>query len=158
MADRKEHRLAVPARVSLVTLGCENLQALTEFYVNLGWPQVLPAEESVSFFRLAGAILSLYAEADLAADAMVPLERTTAEFRTRHGLAINVASPEEVDAALAHVAEIGGRVVKPGQQAFWGGYSGYFADPEGNLWEVAHNPFWPLDERGLPIIPERGDE
>jgi uncharacterized glyoxalase superfamily protein PhnB len=76
------------------------------------------------------------------------------EFRTRASLAINVASPAEVDAALAKVAEVGGRVVKQAQKVFWGGYSGYFSDPEGNLWEVAHNPFWPLDERGLPVIPE----
>lgn len=157
MSVRNAPRPPVPARISLVTLGCTNLRALTEFYVKLGWPQVLPADENVSFFRLAGSILSLYPEADLAADAMVPIERAAAEFRTRHTLAVNVASPEEVDAALDHVAEIGGRVVKQGQSVFWGGYSGYFADPEGNLWEVAHNPFWPLDERGLPVIPEQGD-
>jgi predicted lactoylglutathione lyase len=144
----------VPARVSLVTLGCEDLAKLTEFYLALGWPQVLPATPDVSFFRMAGSILSLYPSADLAADAMVAVERTATVFRTRHTLAINVASAEEVDAALAHAAEIGARVVKVGQQAAWGGYSGYFADPEGNLWEVAHNPFWPLDERGLPAIPE----
>jgi uncharacterized glyoxalase superfamily protein PhnB len=108
----------------------------------------------VSFFRLAGAILSLYPEVDLAGDAMVPHERVATEFRTRASLAINVASPAEVDAALAKVAEVGGRVVKQAQKVFWGGYSGYFSDPEGNLWEVAHNPFWPLDERGLPVIPE----
>jgi hypothetical protein len=148
---------AVPARISLVTLGCRNLQALTEFYVSLGWPQVLPADEGVSFFRLAGALLSLYPEADLAADATVPTESASNEFRTRSSLAINVASPDEVDAALAKVAEVGGRIVKAAQKVFWGGYSGYFADPEGNLWEVAHNPFWPLDERGLPVIPESSE-
>ena len=145
----------VPARISLVTLGCENLAKQTEFYAALGWPQVLPADHGVSFFRLAGSLLSLFPAADLAADAMVAVERTAAVFRTRHALAINVASPAEVDAALAHAVEIGGRVVKVGQKADWGGYSGYFADPEGNLWEVAHNPFWPLDERGLPVIPEQ---
>jgi catechol 2,3-dioxygenase-like lactoylglutathione lyase family enzyme len=149
--------IAVPARISLVTLGCRNLQALTEFYVSLGWPQVLPADEGVSFFRLAGALLSLYPETDLAADATVPTESASNEFRTRSSLAINVASPEEVDAALAKVAQVGGRIVKAAQKVFWGGYSGYFADPEGNLWEVAHNPFWPLDERGLPVIPESSE-
>jgi hypothetical protein len=154
MPDRNATQPAVPARISLVTLGCENLRTLTEFYVSLGWPQVLPADEGVSFFRLAGSILSLYPEPDLAADAMIPLERSATEFRTRSSLAINVASAAEVDAALAKVAEVGGRVVKQPQEVFWGGYSGYFADPEGNLWEVAHNPFWPLDDRGLPVIPE----
>ena len=144
MPDRRAAEPFVPARISLVTLGCENLRALTEFYLSLGWPQVLPADEGVSFFRLAGSILSLYPEADIAADAMIPLERSATEFRTHATLAINVASPEEVDAAMAKVAEVGGRVVKQPQQVFWGGYSGYFADPEGNLWEVAFNPFTDL--------------
>ncbi len=150
----------VPARISLVTLGCENLAKLTEFYAALGWSQVVPAEQGVSFFRLAGSILSLFPAADLAADAMVAVERTAAVFRTRAQHARRrPSSPqaEEVDAALAHVAEVGGRVVKVGHAASWGGYSGYFADPEGNLWEVAYNPFWPLDERGLPVIPEQAE-
>jgi catechol 2,3-dioxygenase-like lactoylglutathione lyase family enzyme len=157
MSDRTAAQSFVPARISLVTLGCGNLQALTDFYVSLGWPRVLPADEGVSFFRLAGALLSLFPEPDLAADAMIPLERSAAEFRTHTTLAINVASELEVDAALAKVAEVGGRIVKEARKTSWGGYSGYFADPEGNLWEVAHNPFWPLDERGLPTIPERGE-
>jgi len=148
---------AVPARISLVTLGCTDLPALTAFYRAIGWPEVLPADEGVSFFRLAGSILSLFPTPDLAADATVPVEEPAAEFRSSRSLAINVASPAEVDAALKVVAEAGGRVVKPGQKVFWGGYSGYFADPEGNLWEVAHNPFWPLDERGLPVIPESSE-
>ena len=145
---------AVPARISLVTLGCTDLPTLTAFYRALGWPQVTPADEGVSFFRLAGALLSLFPTTELAADATVPVEQSTAEFRSLRSLAINVASPQEVETALAAVAAAGGRVVKPAQKVFWGGYSGYFADPEGNLWEVAHNPFWPLDERGLPVIPE----
>lgn len=146
---------AVPARISLVTLGCTDLPALTAFYRALGWPQVTPAEEGVSFFRLAGSILALFPATELAEDATVPAEPVTAEFRSSRSLAINVASPAEVDAALETAAAAGARVVKPAQAVFWGGYSGYFADPEGNLWEVAHNPSWPLDERGLPVIPER---
>ena len=68
-------------------------------------------------------------------------------------LAINVEAPDEVDAALAAAAEAGGIVVKPGHRAEWGGYTGYFADPDGHLWEVAHNPGWPLGADGLPILP-----
>jgi catechol 2,3-dioxygenase-like lactoylglutathione lyase family enzyme len=147
---------AVPARISLVTLGCTDLKALREFYRGLGWPEVDPAEESVAFFRLAGSVLSLFPATELAADATVPVEPDTAGFRSSRTLAVNVASPAEVEQVLAAVAAAGGRIVKPGQKVFWGGFSGYFADPEGNLWEVAHNPFWPLDERGLPVIPERG--
>jgi hypothetical protein len=145
---------AIPARISLVTLGCTDLPALTAFYRALGWPQVTPADESVSFFRLAGSILSLFPATELAADATVPVEQPTAEFRSSRSLAVNVASPAEVDAALEAAVAAGARVVKAAQKVFWGGYSGYFADPEGNLWEVAHNPFWPLDDRGLPLIPE----
>ena len=146
-------RSGIPARISLVTLGCTDLPALTAFYRRLGWPQVTPADEGVSFFRLAGSLLSLFPATELAADATVPVEPSAAEFRSSRSLAINLASPAEVDAALAVAQAAGGRVVKPAQEVFWGGYSGYFADPEGNLWEVAHNPVWPLDERGLPVIP-----
>ena len=64
-----------------------------------------------------------------------------------------MASADEVDGALAAAAAAGGTIAKPGQRAEWGGYSGYFADPDGHLWEVAHNPYWPLDERGLPVLP-----
>jgi hypothetical protein len=138
----------------LVTLGCTDLPALRAFYRALGWPEVDPAEEAVAFFRLAGSILSLFPATGLAADATVPAEPVAAEFRSSRSLAINVGSPAEVEQVLAAVAAAGGRIVKPGQKVFWGGFSGYFADPEGNLWEVAHNPFWPLDERGLPAIPE----
>lgn len=165
-----------PARISLVTLGVADLAAVTAFYRALGWPQVLPATEDVSFFRTAGSILSLYGLAALAADAGVEVgeaggiggvveavEVSEAQpvpegLKLGRSLAINLASPAEVDAALAAAEVAGGRVVKPGQKVFWGGYSGYFADPEGNLWEVAHNPFWPLDERGLPVIPEAGTQ
>lgn len=148
----------VPARISLVTLGCTDLVALRAFYRALGWPEVDPADESVAFFRLAGSVLSLFPATELADDATVPAEPVAAEFRSSRSLAINVGSPAEVEQVLAAVAAAGGRIVKPGQEVFWGGFSGYFADPEGNLWEVAHNPFWPLDERGLPVIPERQEK
>jgi uncharacterized glyoxalase superfamily protein PhnB len=68
-------------------------------------------------------------------------------------VAINLGSRAEVDAALADAVAAGGTVAKPATATEWGGYSGYFADPDGHLWEVAHNPFWPLDERGLPQLP-----
>lgn len=144
---------AVPARISLVTLGVADLPKLTAFYSALGWPQVLPAADDVSFFRTAGALLALYGAADLAADAGIEPQPVSGALKSGVTLAINLASPAEVDAALAHASAVGGCLVKPAQEVFWGGYSGYFADPEGNLWEVAHNPFWPLDERGLPVIP-----
>jgi len=136
-----------------VTLGCKDLAALRAFYRALGWPEADPAQEAVAFFRLAGSVLSLFPSDELAADATVPVEQIGDAIRSSRSLAINVESPAEVEQVLAAVAAAGGRIVKPGQTVFWGGFSGYFADPEGNLWEVAHNPFWPLDERGLPVIP-----
>ncbi|MBR7835943.1 VOC family protein [Actinospica durhamensis] len=148
------HPDTVPARISLVTIGVTDLAKATAFYRAIGWPQVLPAEADVSFFRTAGAILSLYGLADLAADAQIEAGPVPEGLKAGRSIAINVASPAEVDAALALAEAAGGTLVKPGQQVFWGGYSGYFADPEGNLWEVAHNPFWPLDERGLPLLPQ----
>jgi hypothetical protein len=68
-------------------------------------------------------------------------------------LAINLESRERVDEALAAAVEAGGTLLRPAQERFWGGYSGYFADPDGHAWEVAHNPFWPIGEDGLPELP-----
>ncbi len=145
---------AFPARISLVTLGVTDLPRATAFYQALGLPLATPSDGTVSFFRTAGALLSLFPIADLAADAGVTPD---GEGFRRMALAVNVESPAEVDAALAIAVQAGGELVKAGQRVFWGGYSGYFADPEGNLWEVADNPFWPLDEAGLPQIPEAED-
>lgn len=111
----------------------------------------MPGE--VSFFRTAGAALALYgndALADDAARAQTPLAPGYRGF----SIAINLGSPGAVDAAFADVVAAGGTVLKAPVKAFWGGYSGYFADLDGHAWEVAHNPGWPLDERGLPVIPE----
>jgi uncharacterized glyoxalase superfamily protein PhnB len=68
-------------------------------------------------------------------------------------LAINLASPAEVDAAIQAWVVAGGTITRPAAATEWGGYTGYVADPDGHLWELAHNPFWPLDDRGLPILP-----
>jgi catechol 2,3-dioxygenase-like lactoylglutathione lyase family enzyme len=140
----------LPARISLVTLGVTDLARVTAFYRALGWPLTASSDETVSFFRTAGAILALFPTTDLAADAGIAPEGQG--FR-RVALAVNVDSPAAVVAALQAAVQAGGTIVKPGEKVFWGGYSSYFADPEGNLWEVAHNPGWPLDERGLPQLP-----
>ena len=140
-----------PPRISLVTLGVSDLARATAFYQALNWPLVQNGGEGVSFFRTGGALLSLFPSTDLAQDAGVP---AAGEGFRQIALAINVASPQEVDAALEAAVAAGGALVKAGQRVFWGGYSGYFADPDGHLWEVAHNPFWPLDAAGLPVIPE----
>jgi catechol 2,3-dioxygenase-like lactoylglutathione lyase family enzyme len=127
-------------RLSLVTLGVEDLARAARFYEEvLGLPR-LPSPPEVAFFELGRTWLSLYPRAALAADAGVPAAGTGFRGFT---LAHNVASEAEVNALLRHVEAHGGRLVKPGRRADWGGYSGYFADPDGFLWEVAWNPHFP---------------
>jgi uncharacterized protein len=127
-------------RISFVTLGVGDLERATRFYRNvLRLPQK-PTPPSVSFFEMGRTWLALYPRHLLAADAGVPAEGSGFPGFT---LAHNVRSREEVDALLAEVAAGGGRLVKPGQPAEWGGYTGYFADPDGFLWEVAWNPQFP---------------
>jgi uncharacterized protein len=145
--------MTVPARVSLITLGVADVAASTAFYQALGWPlssSSVPGE--VSFFKTAGGILALFGAADLAADAQLPVPLVAAGFRGVT-LAINCSNEREVDEALADAEAAGARVIKPARATDWGGYSGYFTDPDGHAWEVAHNPGWPLDADGLPILP-----
>lgn len=127
-------------RISLITLGVTDLARATRFYEEcLGLPR-LETPPGVSFFELGRTWLALWDRASLAADAGVSAEGSGFQG---FALAHNVRSAEEVDALLAHVAACGGTVVKPGHRADWGGYSGYFTDPDGFLWEVAHNPDFP---------------
>lgn len=145
--------MAVPARISLVTLGVANLAAATSFYEALGWTRS-PAsvDGEVSFFRTAGAILALWGADELRADAGMPAGPDPQQFRGV-ALAINCADRDEVDEAIATALAAGGRLHKPATPSDWGGYSGYIADPDGHLIEIAHNPGWPLDDDGLPILP-----
>jgi catechol 2,3-dioxygenase-like lactoylglutathione lyase family enzyme len=127
-------------RISMITLGVRDLAASVAFYAQgLGLPRMESPPE-VAFFTLDGTWLGLYGRQALAEDATVPAEGSGFTGVT---LAHNVASEAEVDALLKQAVAAGGTLVKPGQRVFWGGYSGYFADPDGHLWEVAHNPhFW----------------
>ncbi|MFT4172401.1 MAG: VOC family protein [Rhodocyclaceae bacterium] len=125
--------------ISMITLGVADLARATRFYEEgLGLPRYPFDSDGVVFFELAGAWLSLYPRTDLAADAQVDAEGHGFRGIT---LAHNVDSPAAVDAVLAQAVEAGAQRVKPAEKVFWGGYSGYFADPDGHLWEVAHNPF-----------------
>jgi catechol 2,3-dioxygenase-like lactoylglutathione lyase family enzyme len=144
--------MPVPPRVNLVTLGVVDLERETAFYRALGWPlSSSSVAGEVSFFATTGCVVALFGHVSLAEDATVPVEPPPA-FRGV-ATAINVGSPAEVDAALTAATDAGGRLVKPGQPVFWGGYSGYFADPEGHLWEVAHNPYWEVDDKGVVVLP-----
>lgn len=132
-------------RLSLVTLAVADLAAARAFYGRLGWREAAMSNAQIAFFDLGGCGLALFGRDDLAADAGVDAAGTGFRGVT---LAHNVRSPAAVDATLADAVAAGGRRVKPGAATSWGGYSGYFADPDGHLWEVAHNPFAPLDEAG----------
>ncbi|MCB0030200.1 MAG: VOC family protein [Anaerolineales bacterium] len=125
-------------RISMITLGVNDLERAVSFYRDgLGFPQ-MDSPPGVAFFTLNGTWLGLYGREELAEDATVPAAGSGfAGFSLAH----NVHSDAEVDAVMAQAVAAGATQVKAPQKVFWGGYSGYFRDPEGFLWEVAHNPF-----------------
>lgn len=125
-------------RISMITLGVGDLEKSLRFYEEgLGFPR-MESPPTVAFFPLNGSWLGLYGREALAEDAQVSAQGSG--FNS-FALAHNVESDAEVDALLAQVVAAGATLVKPGQKVFWGGYSGYFRDPDGHLWEIAHNPF-----------------
>lgn len=146
--------MTVPNRVSLVTLGVSDVEGAAAFYERLGWTRSSASLPGVvAFFATTtGTAVGLYGAADLAADAARPGASDATAFRG-FALAINVASPADVDDVLNAARDAGATVTKEGTRAEWGGYSGYFADPDGHAWEVAHNPGWPLDDDGSVTLP-----
>ncbi len=129
-------------RISLITLGVADLPRSRAFYERLGFAARQESTEDIAFMDTAnGLVLALFPREKLAEDAHAD---STGSGFPGFTLAHNVASPEEVDAVLAEAVAAGATLQKPGQKVFWGGYSGYFADPDGFLWEVAHNPFMDL--------------
>jgi len=129
-------------RISIITLGVADLQRAIAFYgVGLGLP-VLSADGNIAFFEMQGTRLALYPMGALADDAMVSPERTGFSGIT---LAQCVRTREDVDALLKVAEKAGAKIVKPAQDVFWGGYSGYFSDPDGHLWEIAWNPFYTFE-------------
>lgn len=131
--------------ISLVTLGVEDLAASTAFYEALGWSNTTASQESVTFLQGASIVLGLFGREALADDAQIDNE--PAGFRGV-ALAINLASEAAVDAYFERAAAAGAHPQKKPEKVFWGGYSGYFTDPDGHLWEVAYNPFFQRDENG----------
>jgi catechol 2,3-dioxygenase-like lactoylglutathione lyase family enzyme len=137
------------ARITLITLGVDDLDRAVRFYRDLGLEtQGIVGTEfehgAVAFFDLQyGLKLALWPRKSIARDAGLTVERPNpTDFTIGH----NVSSKAEVDAVMAQAARAGGVIVKPAQDTFWGGYAGYFQDPDAHLWEVAWNPQWSLDE------------
>ncbi|MGA2736541.1 MAG: VOC family protein [Bryobacteraceae bacterium] len=138
-------------RVSMITLGVKDLKRSMEFYEHLGWRRSLAKAQGVVFFQAGGLALALFPRHELAKDANIAPDG--------HGfngisLAYNARNRAEVDSVLQEATAAGARLEKPAQEAFWGGYSGYFSDPDGFLWEVAWNPSFPIAEDGSIRIPD----
>jgi predicted enzyme related to lactoylglutathione lyase len=132
------------ARVSIITIAANDVARLAAFYEAMGLKRHPGFGGEVEFFQIGAAILALFARPDAEKDAGVVFS----EGVSRVYLAYNTRSDDEVDEALADAVRAGGKIVKPAGKAFWGGWYGYFADPEDNLWEVAHNPAFPIDAAG----------
>jgi predicted lactoylglutathione lyase len=139
-------------RISLVTLGVADIAKATAFYERLGLVLSRTAsQESVSFFEAGAVVLALWSREAQREDAKAE------QLWTGNGgivVAMNCASEAEVDAMMAKAEGAGARILKPAAKVFWGGYNGYFADPDGHVWEVAFNPYWPLQEDGRIDLPE----
>ncbi len=138
-------------RISIVTIGVTDLNRSREFYERLGWRRSMAETAGIVFFQAGGMALALYPREELAKDANVAPEGQGFNGVT---LAYNARSRAEVDSVLAEAIAAGANIIKPAQEAFWGGYSGYFADPDGFLWELAWNPFFPIAEDGSIRIPD----
>ncbi|MFZ1727963.1 MAG: VOC family protein [Albidovulum sp.] len=139
-----------PQRVTLITLGVDDLARSQAFYGALGW-RPHTAMDEVVFYQMHGAVLGLFGRTALGADQGRPGVRLETGAMT---LAQNFATQDEVDAAYEAALTAGAGALKRPEKVFWGGYSGYYSDPDGHVWEVAMNPFWPLAEDGSLTLPE----
>ncbi len=140
-----------PQRITLITLGVADLPASRAFYAQLGWVEHRDSQPSVAFFQMHGAVLSLFGRDDLATDQ----GRAGSSLGTGAvTLAQNFRTEIEVDAAFSRALAAGAAALKKPEKVFWGGYSGYWSDPDGHVWEVAMNPFWLLADDGTLRLSE----
>ena len=140
----------VSQRVSLLTIGANNLPILRKFYQSLGWEETEISSDNYAVFKTAGVLLSLFPIAELAKDAGVEFSTAPGTYRPVT-FAINVETPDAVDASIEEIREAGAKILREPSDAFWGGRTAYFSDPENNLWEVAWNPSSLFDERGAMV-------
>ncbi|MDH4103783.1 MAG: VOC family protein [Thermoleophilia bacterium] len=131
-------------RVSLITLGVADVARSRAFYETLGWTTSAEPGSDIVFFQAGGMIVALWSRAELATDTVVEDGGGWGGITLAH----NVRSPAEVDAALVEADAAGATIGRSGAETNWGGYSGVFVDPDGHAWEIAHNPFWTLDDDG----------
>jgi len=141
--------MTVSPNFSIVTLGVADIHRSAEFYRSLGWEQRGDISAGITWFKTSGTWIGIFGYDALAEDVGLPAPQA-AQLPPYRGvtLAVNMNSEAEVDHAFAHVASVGARIVKQPERAEWGGYSGYFADPDGHLWEIAHAPGFTVDENG----------
>jgi len=141
----------VEARISIITLGVSNLEKSYKFYTALGFPTSKKPEDDIIFFKTDGVSLALYPLEQLAKDISPELSPIRSGF-SGVTLAHNTRSKAEVDTVLELAKKAGGKIEKAAQDVFWGGYSGYFSDPDGHLWEVAYAESWEFNEDGSLVI------
>lgn len=137
-------------RLSMVTLGVADMALSRSFYERLGWQASPASNEHVTFFTAGGTVLALFGRTALAEDAGIA--DSPGDFGAV-SLAHNVSTRALVAEALEQARTAGARIIRPAEEVFWGGVRGYFADPDGHLWEVAWNPHFPLDAHGAVTLP-----
>ena len=138
-------------RFTLLTLGVRDLDKSIRFFERLGWRRSVRQTKGVAFFQCGCCALALYPRSELAEDAGISQD---GNGFGGFAVAYNTRSKEEVDVVLSEARAAGGEIVRPAQDASWGGYSGYFRDVDRHLWEVAWNPSFPLDESGFVRLPD----
>jgi hypothetical protein len=141
--------MTVPNRISIVTFGVADLARATAFYESLGWTKSPASMPTITLFDTVGPVFGLYEWSALADDAKVPADGSGFRGVT---LAMNLASPAEVDEVFAEWIAAGAAPVVEPHTAFWGGYSSYVADLDGHLWELVHNPYATLDPDGRLVM------
>ena len=138
-------------RITLVTLGVTDMDRARRFYEGWGWVAHASSQPGVTIYQMNGAVLALFGKGDLAADQGRPGAALETGAMT---LAQNCADDGETDAVFHAALDAGATVLKRPEKVFWGGYSGYSADPDGHVWEIATNPFWPLSPNGSLTLPD----